>query len=34
MKTEIVVEKPRGMRPLGKLKDGWENIKMDLTEIQ
>jgi hypothetical protein len=34
MKNEIVVGKPGGMRPLGRLKNGRENIKMDLKEIQ
>jgi hypothetical protein len=29
-----VVGKPGGKKPLGRPKDGWENIKMDLKEIQ
>jgi hypothetical protein len=29
----VLVGKPEGKRPLGKLRDRWEDIRMDLQEV-
>jgi len=30
----VLVGKPEGKRPLGRLKRRWDNIKMDLQEVR